>query len=32
MFFLNRNKPKKVEFDINDEPAVARITGVLIDE
>jgi hypothetical protein len=32
MFFLNRTKPKKVEFDINDELAVARITGVLIDE
>ena len=32
LLLLNRRKPKQVEFDVNDELAVAKITGVLIEE
>jgi len=32
MLLLNKSKPKQVEFDINDELAVAKITGVLLEE
>jgi len=32
MLLLNNSKPKQVEFDINDELAVAKITGVLLEE
>tara|TARA_R110000751_G_scaffold250195_1_gene349777 strand:+ start:610 stop:795 length:186 start_codon:yes stop_codon:yes gene_type:complete len=32
MLLLHISKPKKLEFDINDELAIARITGVLLED